>query len=694
MSLRIRRLKLMASTLNGQYGADLIFPDGLVLLHLHNTRGKSTALKSIIYCLGLERMFGNVSQAPLTPAMTSKLKDGDREWEVVESWAYLQIQNREGRHATLRRKVTGEGGQDRKVVDIWELGIDEVQGGHAPSVPHFALDPGSAQHERGVAAWLAQFIGWELPQVVHHDGSLGLLYIECMLSLFFVEQSQGWTTIQAGTPRHFGIRQVERKAFEFILGLEACYSDSTREHLEEQVSELVKKWAFERNSAEVLARSVKGSLRNLPPTPLASWPPIQEPYIEAFDEGSEISLSNAIQKDLDTMARLDSVDIPTADEAAKGISEQLEAAFAALSEAESIGSALEDQMTLERLNSEALESRMKVVAEDLVRNKDTRKLRDFGASGNLVLARNECPACHQPVNDTLLSQRLEQQVMGLDENIAYLEAQRQTLERMLDRTEGAKQAIKRKMEAVSTHASGLRRTIRSLRRSLVSSGLGPSEAAVREKVVVDERLQTRREALAEFDRILKAFPPLAAQWTELQVGLKSVRSRIRSSSDFVKLQDFAASFKEALIQFGFESFPIDAVSIDQDSYRPKRQGFDLAYAVSASDHVRIIAAYVSALFEVSRSEQTNHPGLLVLDEPRQQNMQWADFAKILSRLSSASSFGQQVIVATSDRPEAIQGLMKDIRHSRVALDYDEWLLKPISITNSNLKAESPGSGVA
>jgi hypothetical protein len=677
MSLRIRRLRLIANTINGDYGADMAFPDGLVLLHLHNTRGKSTALKSMIYCLGLERMFGQVNQAPLTPAMTTRLKDGTAEWDVVESWVYLQIENEHGAKATLRRKVAGEGGQDRKLVDVWECSMDEMDRGEIAPKPHYARDPGSAQNEQGITSWLAKFMGWKLPQLLRHDNTLGVLYIECVISLFFIEQSQGWTTIQAGTPRVFGIRQVERKAVEFILGLDACEIDSTREHLEQQADELSKEWISERSNIEVLARSLKGALRNFPIAPQSTWPPLPPPFLEVFQEGLEIPLRSAIESDKETLAQIDSIEIPTADEAAKSISDELNTSFSSLHEAESIASSLGEELSLEQANLAALETRLDVVNEDLGRNKDTKKLRDMGATGGLTLARQECPTCHQHVNDTLLSQRLEQEVMGLEENIAYLAAQKQTLEKMRDRTIRATEALERRKNAVVAYASELRQKIRYLKRTLVSSGIAPSEAAIRERIVVSERLEQREAAQKEFERALAAFPQRSSRWVEIQTKLKTTKARVQSESDKEKIRVFAARFKAALNEFGFESFPLDTVSIDLDSYRPKREGFDLAYAVSASDHVRIIAAYITALFETARTMKTNHPGLLLLDEPRQQNMQWPDFSKILKRLATSLSAKQQVIVATSDRPDAIQDLMKEIPHFRVDVDYDDWLLRKI-----------------
>lgn len=678
MSLRIRRLKLVAKTLHGDYGADMAFPDGLVLLHLHNTRGKSTALKAIIYALGLERMFGQVDQPPLTPAMTTRLKDGNEEWEVSESWVFAEIENHEGRAATLRRKVAGIEGQDRKVVNVWESHALSDNATELESKPYFARDPGSAQRDQGITAWLAGFIGWEIPEVVKHDGTLCPLYVECLLSLFFIEQSQGWTTIQAVTPRIFGIRQVEKKAVEFLLGLDACGSDIKKQEVEQHEEALRREWAARAGQVETLARSLSGALRGLSPEPQVTWPPMLVPFIEVFQNGSATPLSTALRADRDTLERLENVDIPTADQAASDLAEELDEAIRGVQETEALLESLEEDQEFERANLSALQTRLETVDEDLVHNKDTRKLRDMGATRPLALARGECPTCHQNVDDTLLSQRLvEHKVMGLDENIAYLTSQKQTLEKMHERTIGAIAALGRRIDAVSAYVGDLRGKIRSLRRTLISAGTAPSEAAVRERLVVEERLRRRSDAFDEFESTTSQFPDLANRWRELQAQKKDLKDEDQSARDRERLNILAEEFTSALREFGFESFPLNTVTLDRGTYKPKREGFDLAYDVSASDNIRIIAAYATALLESSRRFPSNHPGLLILDEPRQQNMQWPDFAKILGRLSSAGASKQQVIVATSDRPEAIDALMKEIQHSRVAVDYDGWLLKPL-----------------
>jgi hypothetical protein len=545
------------------------------------------------------------------------------------------------------------------------------------STPYFARDPGSAQREQGITSWLAHFIGWKLPEVVKHDGNLCPLYIECLISLFFIEQSQGWTTIQAVTPRIFGIRQVEKKAVEFLLGLDACGSDTKRQDVEQQEESLRREWMSRTSKLEALARSLSGALRDFPTEPQAAWPTTPKPFIEVFQNGSATPITVALVSDRETLDRLENVDIPTADESSAQLTNQLDEAIRSLQEGETLAASLEEDEGLERANLTALETRLQTVDEDLSHNKDTRKLRDMGATRSLALARGECPTCHQNVDDTLLSQKMEHSVMGLDENIAYLSSQKQTLEKMHERTVGAIAAIDRRRNAVTIYNDELRANIRSFRKTLISAGTSPSEAAVRQRLIVEERLRSRVVAIEEFEAAMPDFKGMAGRWRELQTQKKNLKTDEQSGHDRERLRILSEEFKSALQEFGFESFPMDTVALDRTTYKPKREGFDLAYDVSASDNIRIIAAYATSLLESARQFSSNHPGLLILDEPRQQNMQWPDFAKILKRLSGATAAKQQVIVATSDRPDAINELMKQIPHSRVDVDYDGWLLKPL-----------------
>jgi len=57
---------------------------------------------------------------------------------------------------------------------------------------YFVRRPGSAQREAGFHHWLAEFVGWQLPEVARYDGGTSPLYLETIFPLFFVEQKRGW----------------------------------------------------------------------------------------------------------------------------------------------------------------------------------------------------------------------------------------------------------------------------------------------------------------------------------------------------------------------------------------------------------------------------------------------------------------------------------------------------------------------
>ena len=73
--MRLRRIEISVATTDGQYGAALDFPDGLVVVWADNSMGKSTCLKAIVVALGLEAMLSaQQSDLPLPPAVKNQIE--------------------------------------------------------------------------------------------------------------------------------------------------------------------------------------------------------------------------------------------------------------------------------------------------------------------------------------------------------------------------------------------------------------------------------------------------------------------------------------------------------------------------------------------------------------------------------------------------------------------------------------------
>jgi len=134
------------------------------------------------------------------------------------------------------------------------------------------------------------------------------------------------------------------------------------------------------------------------------------------------------------------------------------------------------------------------------------------------------------------------------------------------------------------------------------------------------------------------------------------------------------------------------VNVSYDTYRPEHEGFDiqtdvnsktstvtaagdtspittqLQNSISASDLIRTIWAYLTGMLEMGRSGNTNHPGFILFDEPRQQSTRDVSFVELLRRAATSNSFGQQVIFFTSENLERLKGHLTGLPRSLVAIE--------------------------
>src|SRR5439155_24379176 len=143
----------------------------------------------------------------------------------------MQIQNGKGEILSLTRSVKGE--RDKHLIRTWAGPLLTNPAGQYEEKDYFVRQPGGAKREAGFHHRLASLLGWELPQVARYDGSDVPLYLECIFQLMIVEQKRGWSAIQARMPLHYRIREVGKRAVEFVMALDANVIVQQREALRE-----------------------------------------------------------------------------------------------------------------------------------------------------------------------------------------------------------------------------------------------------------------------------------------------------------------------------------------------------------------------------------------------------------------------------------------------------------------------------
>jgi hypothetical protein len=267
--------------------------------------------------------------------------------------------------------------------------------------------------------------------------------------------------------------------------------------------------------------------------------------------------------------------------------------------------------------------------------------------------------------------------MSLDENIDFLTEQKRTFDLVLANARRIAAARASQVRAVNQEVRALRDSVRTLRQTLLSDGRLPSAAAIQTRIELEASIRRDEELAAEFERAVSHFAELADRWRRIQEELQALPRDDVTETDKRKIASWTELVRLQLSQFGFQSFAPNQVIVSSDTYRPEHEGFNmeaslgvrpqatvaLQTSISASDLIRTIWSYLNGMLELARTEDTNHPGCVIFDEPRQQGTRDVSFAELLSRASNAFTSGQQVIFFTSENLERLREHLAPVRHT-------------------------------
>lgn len=665
MSLRIRVLDLRVVTPEGLFGTRLVFSDGLVVLYAGNTMGKSTSVQSILYALGLEGMLSASHAVPLPHAMTHEIEDdAGIKHQVVESSVLLEIENADGQLLTVQR-MAKSATVDTRLIRTW-LGPKLSNPERAyQQIDRYVRMEGAAQRADGFHYVLARFLGWELPMVTRHQAAPCPLYLECIFPLILIEQKHGWTGIQSRMPTHYGIKDPGKRAIEFILDLQQHRVEMERHQLEQQTAEIKSEWSVAVNEFTQTARRAGGLVRDLPRAPVADWPPAVPPQILIPKDAKFTTLDELVATSRAELKQLQEEEIPRVESISAELAEGLAAAEQEVLRLEMYVERMARDLEADRSQVGSIDGRLQAIEEDLRHNRDIVRLRGLGSDIGLATAKENCPTCGQHVPDTLVVQEAE--TMSVEANIKLLEEQTATFEAMRADAERVVAVRDARLKALRERLDELRGKVRSQRRALTSDGRAPSEAAIRARVILEQRIRHLQGVREDAESLLSRFAELASMWIKLQAAMKQRAQVGLSIDDERKLRTLEESFVAQLAEYGFKSIPPHELRISRTTYRPVHDGFDLGFDLSASDMIRSIWAYLNGLLELARKDKTQHPGLLILDEPRQQSTSPVSFATFLRRASRAVAAKQQVIFATSEEPPALAAALDGIPHALISV---------------------------
>ncbi|MTK12252.1 MAG: hypothetical protein F8N39_09225 [Clostridiaceae bacterium] len=674
MTLRLRHLRMRAQTSVGPYGVDIPFAPGLNVIWADNTKGKSTCMQGMLYALGMEKMLSPRRGVPLPHAMTSFLHNDDESSEaVLESVVSLEIQNGAGHIVTVHRPVKMASVDNRLITVDFGPALTNPAA-RSESRKFFVSDPGAAQREDGFHHFLEDFLGWRLPMVRRYDSPECKLYLETIFPLFWVEQKVGWSAIPAAIPTYFRIREVQKRAVEFLMDLDVHKIELEKQRLQEKIDQNIRDWRNIWNEMDLCARRSGGRIEALPQRPTSLSDEILGAYIAIADGTAWVPLRAILTQLRTRVAGLTAIAVPSVEASADHLMHELEELNTEVGAANRIRIEIYKAKQLKDADVEALERRIKSLADDLQKNLDVQKLQRYSGSAG-VLTPDRCPTCEQVLVDSLLSQEVLTAVMPIEDNIEYIRSQLKMFQDILTREQEKQRELGAKAVQVDNKLSDLYGRIRTVRADLVAPAGNPSAAAIEERVRAEARIRELDTLQSELDDTVERMQGLAATFGDLLQKQAALPTGKMSPVDHEKFEALTALLRQLSREFGFSTFDPSELTIDEDSYRPQKEGYEIGFETSASDAIRLKWAYQLGLLELSHQHPTSHPGMLLLDEPRQQSSSRVSFGRLLERAAARERKDQQVILSTSEDLETLKPILARIECKQTI--FSGYVIKPV-----------------
>ncbi|MDX6230606.1 MAG: hypothetical protein QOI76_3996, partial [Frankiales bacterium] len=235
--------------------------------------------------------------------------------------------------------------------------------------------------------------------------------------------------------------------------------------------------------------------------------------------------------------------------------------------------------------------------------------------------------------------------LDVDETVSLLNAQISTAQKMRDRSWQAVTQASSAYSAMQRQADKVRVTVKALEADLIAPANTPSAGDVARRVTLQLRLDELRRTEAAVAERLEELAEVAAEIATVRRDLIALPAGV-PDEDVDRLAALTTLMRTRLTATRFDSYDVSDVSLDRDSLRPTRSGFDMDVDVSASDVVRTKVAYLDAV-RLQGQAGGRHPGLLILDEPRQQDIDPTDYAAMLGYLADSNVDGGQVIITSA-----------------------------------------------
>lgn len=681
IGLQLEKFKILLNTTDGEYGFECEFKSGLNIVRGNNSSGKSTLVNALIYSLGMEELLGGKGEKTLPYALKEYVESEEKDKiKIVSSYVYLQISNKRNDVVTLKRAINSSD-KDTKLIEVIHGDYLSKSDREFDISPKYLHDKGSAQNtESGYFTFLESFISLSLPSVSGANGGEVKLYIQTIFSALLIEQKRGWTDYIANTP-YYAIRDVRTKIVEFVLGLDVFENERLKSTLTSELANIQSSWSEEKVKIGLLEEDHSVSVMGIKRTADDMFDQKLVRVTKQVKDSTYI-LSDYIVELVRKIEAIDKTENKTRDDVSIELIEAYESSKAELDQLVSMLDSANAEIRLSKSRLTEYLSLRSEIEKDLEKNKIAKKLKKFGAESGLSLALDSCPACHQHVDDALFLSDTLIQPMSIDENVKYLDSQKKMVSRYILGLEKTITKLESQAREYSEIVSDKRAVCLSLKRQIRLSG-NAGEADLRVKLQLEIKVESLLKAEKIINSSVDRLVNISNEFRDVKAKLAGLPERKSSIEDIKKYNKFQTYFRNYASIFGYKSAPTSDIEINKDTLFPYLAGLELREVntdiksdSSASDFVRLIWAYLLAIYSASEELGGNHPGLILLDEPGQHSMGVTSVNALLKTISQQRNIQGIVAASFDESDEVFEESVLGVNYNLIKCGYK--LLKPVS----------------
>ena len=675
--LQINRVKCIIVTANdGRFGFDHYFSKGLNLIaSTENTKGKSSIIESIYYCLGVEELLGGINEKALTPVYKTAIDYGEKKNILpIKTSFYLEVINNRKDIITINRDVEHTS-TSNNLIKVFMGDMDSTLEGKCDFEEMFVNTPGGATSNKGFHKFLEEYIGWELPNVPTFEDSDRKLYIQTVFSAMFIEQKRGWSGLLATIP-NYGIKDAKTKVIEYLLNLDTIKNEKLKLECKIEEKLIKEKW-------ENIVDSIYSELNNNNCTIRALYEKpkvideenINQMIILKKENDEEILLENYIENKQSKVENLSQQNLKVGNNI-KELEERLKNLQNEIEEQFEKKRYKNQKRVLESAAISKLKESLEIINKDLINHKDINKLKKLGGLQESNLINSICPTCNQKINDCLMEQPLIAKVMDVEGQIKHLSAQKQMIEYSISSHKSNLKNLENEIEMLEIDINSKTKEIRRITNDIYSTDESLSTTIVYEKVHIENELENLSKMQEKIEEYKEELLNLSKEWLNFVEKKKKLPKGIFSEGDINKLDKLRDIFIDKLNKYNYASNKnIHSIEISKDRLIPTLNGFDLMKDGSASDLIRIIWDFTLSILTVSNKDNGNHAGIVVFDEPAQQSIENGDLYSFIEDMNNEYKDSQVILGITLNNAD-LENYIKDMIDINLILIEDK-AIRPI-----------------